>query len=97
LLVDADAPGLYGGTGKTVDWNQAALLAAQHPILLAGGLHPGNVAQAIKTVNPWGVDTASGIESSPGKKDKQKMQAFTARVRLAEQENHAQEAGQKGE
>ncbi len=93
FLVDAHAPGLYGGSGQTSDWQQARLLAARHAVLLAGGLHAGNVAEAIKTVKPWGVDTASGIETRPGKKDKQKMQEFAAQVHQAalelERENYA--------
>lgn len=81
LLVDASVPGLYGGSGVTADWDAAAQLAKQIPLLLAGGLTPENVAQAVARVQPWGVDTASGVESAPGVKDPAKMQAFVQAVR----------------
>ncbi|GAB4495785.1 MAG: phosphoribosylanthranilate isomerase [Anaerolineales bacterium] len=81
LLVDSAVKGLYGGSGVTTDWGKAAELSKQIPLLLAGGLTPGNVAQAIAQVRPWGVDTASGVESSPGVKDVQKMRDFVAAAR----------------
>lgn len=81
LLVDAFHPGLYGGTGQPGNWELARQLAARYPLLLAGGLHPGNVAQASNRVRPWGVDVASGVESTPGIKDIHKMQAFVQAVR----------------
>lgn len=81
LLVDASVPGLYGGSGVTANWDAAAQLAKQIPLLLAGGLTPENVADAIARVQPWGVDTASGVESAPGVKDPAKMQAFVKAVR----------------
>jgi indole-3-glycerol phosphate synthase/phosphoribosylanthranilate isomerase len=81
LLVDAYRPGEYGGTGHTGDWELARTLAAQYPILLAGGLTPDNVAAAVAQVHPWGVDVASGVESSPGKKDAGKMAAFIQAAR----------------
>ncbi len=81
LLVDAAVKGLYGGSGVTTDWAKAAELSKQIPLLLAGGLTPGNVSQAIGQVRPWGVDTASGVESAPGRKDAQKMRDFAAAVR----------------
>lgn len=81
LLVDASVPGLYGGSGVTADWTAAAQLAKQVPLLLAGGLTPENVAEAIARVQPWGVDTASGVESAPGVKDPAKMQAFVQAAR----------------
>jgi phosphoribosylanthranilate isomerase len=76
FLVDAYRPGQYGGTGEVADWGLAAGLARQQPILLAGGLNPGNVAAAIRQVRPWGVDVASGVERTPGRKDAGKMAAF---------------------
>jgi indole-3-glycerol phosphate synthase/phosphoribosylanthranilate isomerase len=76
LLVDACRPGAYGGTGHTGDWALARALAAEYPILLAGGLTPENVAEAVAQVQPWGADVASGVESSPGRKDARKMAAF---------------------
>jgi phosphoribosylanthranilate isomerase len=69
LLIDAHDVELRGGTGKTVDWDGAAAIASRRPVLLAGGLKPGNVAEAIQTVRPFGIDVSSGVESSPGVKD----------------------------
>lgn len=77
LMIDAYDPNEYGGTGKRADWQAAAAVARQHPgLLLAGGLTPENVATAIHTVQPWGVDVSSGVESTPGKKDHVKVRAF---------------------
>lgn len=84
LLVDAAVKGLYGGSGVTTDWAKAAALSQRIPLLLAGGLTPENVAQAIAQVRPWGVDTASGVESSPGVKDAARMWDFVAAVREME-------------
>jgi phosphoribosylanthranilate isomerase len=81
LLVDAFRKDQYGGTGHTADWTIATKLAQQYPILLAGGLTPENVADAINQVRPWGVDVASGVECTPGKKDTAKMRLFVERVR----------------
>ena len=81
LLVDASVKGSYGGTGMTADWKSAAELSKQIPLLLAGGLTPENVADAVRQVRPWGVDVASGVESSPGVKDAAKMKAFVQAVR----------------
>lgn len=81
LLIDSSAPGLYGGSGLTTDWDAAAQIASRLPVLLAGGLTPENVAEAIQKVHPWGVDVASGVESAPGVKDPAKMHAFVKAVR----------------
>ncbi len=84
ILMDAHAPGQYGGTGKTVDWTALQShydFQAWPPLLLAGGLKPDNVAAAIQTVQPWGVDVASGVESSPGVKDPERVRAFIANAR----------------
>jgi phosphoribosylanthranilate isomerase len=83
LLVDAAVKGAYGGTGVTADWNKAAELAKRYPLLLAGGLTPENVVEAVRRVQPWGVDVASGVESSPGQKDASRMTAFVQAVRSA--------------
>ena len=80
LLIDAYRHEQYGGTGHRADWTIATRLAQQYPILLAGGLTPENVAEAVKQVKPWGVDVASGVEASPGKKDAAKMRLFVDRV-----------------
>jgi phosphoribosylanthranilate isomerase len=81
FLVDASVKGVYGGSGVTADWSQAAELAKKYPLLLAGGLTPENVADAVRQVKPWGVDVASGVESEPGRKDPAKMKAFVKAVR----------------
>jgi phosphoribosylanthranilate isomerase len=81
LLVDAHVKGSYGGTGETGDWALARQLSEQVPILLAGGLNPQNVAAAVRAVEPWGVDVASGVESSPGLKDPAMISAFIAAAR----------------
>jgi phosphoribosylanthranilate isomerase len=81
LLVDASVKGAYGGTGVTADWNGAAELAKRYPLLLAGGLTPENIADAVSRVKPWGVDVASGVESIPGEKDAAKMKAFVKAIR----------------
>lgn len=86
-LVDTYRPGMYGGTGLTMDWRLARRLADQAPILLAGGLRPDNVAQALEQVQPWGVDSASGVESAPGVKDPEKVKAFVDAVRAFEREH----------
>jgi len=80
FLVDAVVKGFYGGTGLMADWSAAARLAKRYPFFLAGGLKPENVADAVRQVNPWGVDVASGVESGPGKKDVGKMHAFIQAV-----------------
>lgn len=84
FLVDAAVKGLYGGSGVTADWTGAAELAKKYPLLLAGGLTPENVADAVRRVKPWGVDVASGVESAPGEKDAGKMVEFVKKVRAAE-------------
>ncbi|MBC7879556.1 MAG: phosphoribosylanthranilate isomerase [Anaerolineales bacterium] len=84
LLVDAAVKGVYGGSGVTADWSVASELAKKYPLLLAGGLTPENVADAVRQVRPWGVDVASGVESEPGKKDAAKISAFVKAVREVE-------------
>jgi phosphoribosylanthranilate isomerase len=74
--VDAYHPGAYGGTGTPADWGLARTLARQSQILLAGGLNSKNVREAIHQVQPWGVDVASGVESSPGVMDLGKVADF---------------------
>ena len=84
ILVDASTKGAYGGTGVIANWTGAAELAKYYPILLAGGLTSENVVEAVRRVKPWGVDVASGVESSPGVKDAGKMDAFVQAVRKLE-------------
>jgi phosphoribosylanthranilate isomerase len=83
LLVDAYHPHKMGGTGERADWRLARLLReqARKPVILAGGLTPENVQDAIRQVMPYAVDVSSGVESAPGKKDHQKMKEFIANVR----------------
>ena len=81
LVLDAPSPG-YGGSGHTFDWSLARqVIAAGRAALLAGGLSPDNVAAAVAAVRPYGVDAASGVESSPGVKDAGRMRAFVAAAR----------------
>jgi phosphoribosylanthranilate isomerase len=83
-LLDAFSPEARGGTGEKFNWELA--VEAQKfgkPVFLAGGLTPENVAEAVRKVRPFGVDVASGVESSPGKKDHAKIRAFIAAVRAA--------------
>jgi phosphoribosylanthranilate isomerase len=82
FLVDAFSPDAYGGTGRVTDWSLAAEAASTTTILLAGGLTPENVAQAIRQVMPYGVDVSSGVEASPGRKDHDRVRAFVQAVRL---------------
>ncbi|MEQ8438140.1 MAG: phosphoribosylanthranilate isomerase [Ilumatobacter fluminis] len=80
-LVMVDSPG--GGTGKLFDWNVVSDVPDSVRLILAGGLDPDNVASAIQAVEPWGVDVASGVELSPGKKDPSKVRRFIANARAA--------------
>jgi phosphoribosylanthranilate isomerase len=82
-LLDAYVPGAPGGTGVIFDWSLAAQASLTHRILLAGGLTATNVACAIETVRPWGVDVSSGVEASPGVKDADKIREFIAAARTA--------------
>ena len=74
---------MFGGAGRVIDWSLAAQVAGRRSIVLSGGLHPGNVAAAVARVAPTAVDTASGVESSPGIKDPVKMRDFVAALRGA--------------
>jgi len=73
----------FGGTGQTTDWEIARQAAGSHKIILAGGLTPENVAEAVRSVRPYAVDVASGVESSPGIKDPAKLRAFFAAALVA--------------
>ncbi|MDC0471323.1 phosphoribosylanthranilate isomerase [Candidatus Pseudothioglobus singularis] len=75
LLLDSFSPSSYGGTGESFDWSLACVKISL-PIILAGGLTVDNVAGAIKQVNPYAVDASSGVESAPGVKDIDKIEAF---------------------
>jgi phosphoribosylanthranilate isomerase len=80
-LLDAHREGLRGGTGETFDWTMLNRRHSKVPLILAGGLTPDNVAEAIAATRPWAVDVASGVESAPGIKDPEKMKAFAEAVR----------------
>lgn len=76
FLLDTHHTNLWGGTGESFNWRLARELSSDFPILLAGGLSGDNVAEAIETMRPWGVDASSRLESEPGVKDFEKVQAF---------------------
>lgn len=84
VLLDAAVPGAYGGTGQTVDFTMARDFIRGNPdvnVILAGGLTPENVTQAVAQTSPYAVDVASGVECAPGRKDAAKMRAFVTAVR----------------
>jgi phosphoribosylanthranilate isomerase len=91
VLVDSRTPIAVGGTGVTFDWATAREIffqsaEARKRLIAAGGLSPENVAEAIETLRPWGVDVASGVETAPGRKDPDKVRDFVARARAADRE-----------
>lgn len=88
-VADAAAPGLYGGSGQRTDWPAAAGLARRVPVMLAGGLTPGNVADAVRAVRPLGVDVSSGVERAPGIKDPEAVVRFIRAARAAAAELEA--------
>ena len=79
-LLDSQVEGKYGGTGITFNWRLAQQVAKEFPVIIAGGLNPENVAQAIEIATPWGVDVSSGVETD-GTKDIAKIKAFIEAVR----------------
>ncbi|HET9846448.1 MAG TPA: phosphoribosylanthranilate isomerase [Nitrospira sp.] len=82
FVIDTFSEMAYGGTGQVADWRLASEAAKTASILLAGGLTPDNVADAIRAVRPYGVDVSSGVESVPGRKDHEKVRAFIGAVRV---------------
>lgn len=88
LLLDAYRPGVPGGTGETFDWSRIPANLAK-PVILAGGLGPDNVAQAIERVRPYAVDVSGGVEAAPGRKDCGLLAAFAAAVSQADRTHRA--------
>jgi phosphoribosylanthranilate isomerase len=86
LLLDGFAPGLRGGTGRTVDWKLARAAGRYGRIILAGGLKPENIAEAIRVAQPYAVDVASGVEKRPGRKDPARLRALFDAVETAQRE-----------
>lgn len=84
-LIDSNVPGRYGGTGISFDWKLAAPIAREFPVIIAGGLTPDNVGEAIKVISPWGVDVSSGVETK-GVKDVEKIRKFIEAVRRADEQ-----------
>ena len=87
ILVDGFSEQAHGGTGSLADWELAAEAAKVGPVLLAGGLTTENINEAIRKVRPYGVDVSSGVESSPGKKNAAKVQAFISSAKLASKDS----------
>ncbi|MCK4622465.1 MAG: phosphoribosylanthranilate isomerase [Desulfuromonadales bacterium] len=83
LLLDAWSDEHYGGTGLSFDWQLVRRLTGKRPLILAGGLTPENVVDAVRQIKPYAVDVSSGVEAAPGKKDHQKVAEFICRVRNA--------------
>ena len=83
-LLDTYSAGSKGGTGKNFDWKIIEGFELLKPVILSGGLTPGNVAGAIQAVVPYGVDVSSGVEVSPGKKDIKLMKEFVKNVRASQ-------------
>ena len=86
LLVDASDPVRRGGTGQRVDWEAVAAVAGSRRVILAGGIDPSNVVEAVTTVRPFAIDLSSGVESAPGIKDPARMKALFEALRRAEVE-----------
>jgi phosphoribosylanthranilate isomerase len=83
ILLDGFARGLHGGTGRTLDWELAREASRYGRIILAGGLNPDNVAEAIRVARPYAVDVASGVEARPGRKDPAKLRSLFAAIERA--------------
>ena len=80
-LLDTYVPGEAGGTGRRFDWSLALDAKRHGPLILAGGLHPDNVGEAVRTIRPWGVDVSSGVEAEPGRKDPEQVRRFVAKAK----------------
>jgi phosphoribosylanthranilate isomerase len=97
FLLDGSRAGQFGGTGTRADWNVARRAAVAHRIILAGGLTPENVGAAIRSVRPYAVDVASGVESKPGKKDHVRLKEFIEEVRRTEGQLQPSDPPQTGQ
>jgi len=84
LMLDTAQAGRTGGSGRAFPWDAARPIAARRDVLLAGGLDPDNVAGAVRALRPFGVDASSGLESSPGLKDRERVRRFVEAVRQCE-------------
>ncbi|HXG55378.1 MAG TPA: phosphoribosylanthranilate isomerase [Vicinamibacterales bacterium] len=89
VLLDAHDPVRRGGTGRTIDWTLAAEAAARRPVVLSGGLNPDNVRDAVRAVRPYAIDLSSGVESSPGVKDHDRLRALFEVLKTARPEGRA--------
>jgi phosphoribosylanthranilate isomerase len=91
VLLDSSTATKWGGTGQTFDWERvqpwAGIINSISKLVIAGGLHPGNVQEAIHILHPWGVDVSTGVERAPGKKDPHKVRAFVQAVRAMDAAN----------
>ncbi len=91
VLLDSSTAGKLGGTGRVFDWERvqpwAGIINSISKLIVAGGLHPGNVDEAIHTLHPWGVDVSTGVERAPGLKDPNRVRAFINAVRATEAVN----------
>lgn len=88
LLLDAYHPQLLGGTGKTLDWKTLKQFRPSHPWLLAGGLTPDNILNALQGLQPYGIDLSSGVETAPGDKDLDKVSQLFEKLRSFGQNNN---------
>lgn len=93
FLIDSHREGAFGGTGERFDWALLKMVNLDRPLIIAGGLTPENVAEAIRETRPYAVDVASGVENKEGRKDKKKMQEFVAAVKEASAHRHPRTEG----
>jgi phosphoribosylanthranilate isomerase len=95
ILIDSRDAGLYGGTGKTVDWKLAQEVKKSHPLILSGGLNAGNIRQAVEMTTPDAVDINSGVEISPGKKDHEKIKKIIEIIKKIGETMHSRLIGKR--
>ena len=90
VLLDAHDRVKRGGTGRVVDWSIAAMIARDRPVILSGGLNPGNVADAVRIVAPYAIDVSSGVELAVGRKDPDRLRELFSAIKAVEQPEHAE-------